>query len=154
MRKCGDEEDTTAIVRGATSRASWELPRLWRLETRHQEALTGITATWGWEATAEIAVSKQTSYFICFDVRSGISLKKKAIFVSLPFYASFLRYVCSIAIFDSTISCADFMTNTRRIFFFKLSVDFVERVKYCGECGLGVMALKLANRSLDSVIYK
>ena len=78
MRKCGDEEDTTAFVRGATSRASWELPRLWRLETRHQEALTGITATWGWEATAEIAVSKQTSSFICFDLRSGISHKKTA----------------------------------------------------------------------------
>jgi len=94
MRKCGDEEDTAAIVRGATSRASWELPRFWRLETRHQEALTGITTTWGWEATAEIAVSKQTSLFMCFDLRSGIShQKKKTNLVRLPFYASFLRYV-------------------------------------------------------------
>lgn len=151
MRKCGDEEDTAAIVRGATSRALWELPRFWRLETRHQEALTGITATWGWEATAQIAVSKQTSSFICCDLRSGISHKKKTIFVSLPFYASFLRYVWSIAIFDSTISCADFMTNTRRIFL-KFSFDFVERGKYYGECDLIVMVLTLANRSLDCFI--
>ncbi|GFG36001.1 hypothetical protein Cfor_03582, partial [Coptotermes formosanus] len=55
MRKCGDEEDAAAIVRGATSRVVGELPRLWRLETHRQEALTGTTATWGWEAAAEIA---------------------------------------------------------------------------------------------------
>lgn len=96
MRKCGDEEHTTATVRGATSRTSGELPRIWRLETRHQEALTGITTTWGWEAAAETAVSKQTSSFICFDLRSGISNKKK---ISLPLYASFLKYVWSITIF-------------------------------------------------------
>lgn len=57
-RRCGDEEDDAAIVRGATSRSSGELSRLWRLETHHQEALTGTTATWGWEAAAENTVSK------------------------------------------------------------------------------------------------
>ncbi|KDR08028.1 class E basic helix-loop-helix protein 22 [Zootermopsis nevadensis] len=49
-RRSSDEEDDAGIVRGATSRASGELSRLWRLETQHQEALTGTTATWGWEA--------------------------------------------------------------------------------------------------------
>ncbi|KAJ9599422.1 hypothetical protein L9F63_010091 [Diploptera punctata] len=52
-RRCGDEEDAGGIVRGATSRTSGELSRLWRLETHHQEALTGTTATWGWEIATE-----------------------------------------------------------------------------------------------------
>jgi len=47
-----------------------------------------------------------------------LTTKKKTSFVRLPFYVSFLRYVRSIAIFDNIISCADFMTNTRRIFLF------------------------------------
>lgn len=96
MRKCGDKEDTTAIVRGATSRASWELPRFWRLETRHQEALTGITATWGWETTAEIAVSKQTSSFICFDLRSGISHNKKKDIFRPPSILRIISQICPI----------------------------------------------------------
>jgi hypothetical protein len=63
-RRCSDEEDNAAaIVRGATSRASGELSRFWRLET-HQEALTGTTATWGWEAARGNTVSKQTPVFI------------------------------------------------------------------------------------------
>jgi hypothetical protein len=45
------------------------------------------------------------------------------------------------------------MTNTRRILL-KLSVDFVERGKYYWECDLIVMALKLANGSLDGFIEK
>jgi hypothetical protein len=73
-RRCGDEEDDADAVRGATSRASGELSRLWRLETHHQEALTGTTATWGWEAATENTVSKQTPVFI---KRRGISRKKK-----------------------------------------------------------------------------
>ena len=96
MRKCGDEEDTTAIVRGATSRASWELQRLWRLETRHQEALTGVTATWGWKATAEIAVSKQTSSFICFDLRSGITHQKKTHNFRQPSILRIISQICPI----------------------------------------------------------
>jgi hypothetical protein len=62
-RRCSDDEDNAAIVRGATSRASGELSRLWRLETQHREALTGTTATWGWEAATENTVSKQTPFF-------------------------------------------------------------------------------------------
>jgi hypothetical protein len=37
---------------------------LWRLETHHQEALTGATAAWAWEAAAENTVSKQTPVFV------------------------------------------------------------------------------------------
>ena len=118
MRKCGDEEDTTAIARGATSRDSGELLRLWRLETRRQEALTGITSTWGWEATAEIAVSKQTSSFLCFDLRSGISHKKNNNFRQ-PSIIRIISQICLIySNFYNTISCADFVTNTRSLFFF------------------------------------
>jgi hypothetical protein len=96
MRRCGDEDDATAIVRGATSRASGELPRLWRLETRHQEALTGATAAWGWEATAEVAVSKQTSAFVCFDCAVTFLTKKS---YSVPLYGSIIcktELICSI----------------------------------------------------------
>lgn len=117
MRRCGDEEDATAVVRGATSRASRELPRLRRLETHRQEALTGTTATWGWEATAEFAVSKQTSAFICFDLRSAISHTKKNNFRQ----RAITRFVCHTSLiynnFYNTVSCADFLTNTKRIFF-------------------------------------
>jgi hypothetical protein len=77
-RRCSDEEDDAAIVRGATSRASGELSRLWRLETHHQEALTGTTATWGWEAARGSTVSKQTPVFIGrFDLRSDNSYQKQ-----------------------------------------------------------------------------
>ena len=62
-RRCGDEEDSGGIVRGATSRTSGELSRLWRLETHHQEALSGTTATWGWEIATENTVSIQLNIF-------------------------------------------------------------------------------------------
>lgn len=77
-RRSSDEEDDAGIVRGATSRASGELSRLWRLETQHQEALTGTTATWGWEAARGNTVSKQTPVFTRrFDLRSDNSNKKQ-----------------------------------------------------------------------------
>lgn len=139
MRRCGDEDDATAIVRGATSRASGELPRLWRLETRHQEALTGATAAWGWEATAQVAVSKQTSAFVCFDCAVTFLTKKS---YSVPHYGSIIcktELICSV--FYNTISCAGFVTNIKRFFLF--SVDSVESGRYCGEYSLIVMDFNL-----------
>lgn len=75
-RRCGDEEADASIICGATSRAPGELSRLWRLETHHQEAFTGATAAWAWEASAENTVSKQTSVFIDVSIHKVIFLVK------------------------------------------------------------------------------
>jgi hypothetical protein len=74
-RRCGDEETDASIICGATSRAPGELSRLWRLETR-QEALTGATAAWAWEASAENAVSKQTPVFKWVSIHTVTCLVK------------------------------------------------------------------------------
>jgi hypothetical protein len=79
-RRCGDEEADASIICGATSRAPGELSRLWRLETHHQEAFTGATAAWAWEASAESTVSKQTPGFIVVSFHTVIFLVKNKIF--------------------------------------------------------------------------
>jgi hypothetical protein len=79
-RRCGDEEVDTSIICGATSRASGELSRLWRLETHHREALTGTTAAWAWEAAAENTVSKQTPVFLDVSMYAVTFLVKRIFF--------------------------------------------------------------------------